>query len=201
MGSSEPTRPPLIDRRSPRAVFAGLVAEALSAASAAVSPMATAYLVDLLGSRVPAPGDDGEPPTLAEAWLAAATAGGGVRLARLRDLGDRALFVSGYFGESLHRSLVGGRYYRDMGRNAYAALATSLGALPEPAWPQLFEELADRFRELVAVLAEVSDRVYRDRPERLLALYARYLATGSPGVRARLLRAGCALPEGDGRLQ
>jgi len=202
MGNSERMGPPLIERTSPRAVFAGLVAEALSVAPADVSPMATAYLVGLLEARLPASGDDAEPEaTLAEAWLAAAADRGSGRLRRLRALGDRALFVSGYFGASLTRSVVGCGYYRDMGRNAYGALASALGALPERTWPQLFEELADRFAELVHVLGEVSDRVYRDRPEWLLALYDRYLATGSPSARAKLVRIGCVLPGDSGRPQ
>jgi hypothetical protein len=202
MGDPGGRRAPLIERTSPRAVFAGLVAEALAEAPAEVSPLATSYLVELLEARLPAAGDGSEPePTLAEAWLAAAADGGSGRLRRLRQLGDRALFVSGYFGPSLSRSPVGGGYYRDMGRNAYAALASALGRLPERAWPRLFEELADRFAELAAVLAEVSDRVYGNRPEGLLALYERYLATRSPRLRARLLRAGCVLPAGMGRPQ
>ena len=62
------------------------------------------------------------------------------------------------------------------------------------SWPRLFEELADRFPELVTVLGEVSDRTYGNRPEWLLGLYERYLATGSPWDRRRLVRAGCVPP-------
>ncbi len=55
------------------------------------------------------------PDTLAELHLAAATADR-VRAMRLyRHLGDRALYVAGYFQESLKRKAVGVDYYADMG--------------------------------------------------------------------------------------
>jgi hypothetical protein len=196
-------QPPLIERASPRAVFASLVADALAAAPAEPSPMATAYLIDLLEERVRTADSSGAgPDTLAEAWLAAVRETGSQRLQRLRDLGDRALFVSGYFGASLTRSVVGRGYYRDMGRTAYGSLAVALGSPDaEGSWRRLFEELADRFAEFTLVLSEVSDRVYRDRPEWLLGLYDRYLATGSSRDRARLIGAGCSLPPRPGRPQ
>ena len=196
MDSRSNARPPRVEGGSLRRLFASLVAEALGDTGVCPSPVATAYLVDLVETRLRAPGGgETEPATLAEAWLEARQATGSHRLGGLRRLGDRALFVSGFFGASLGRSVVGGGYYRDMGRSAYGALASALGpGHAESTWPRLFEELADRFPELVEVLAEVSDRAHGTRPEWLLTLYDRYLATGSPRDFARLIRAGCAPP-------
>ncbi len=190
---------PLIERGTPRALFAQLVGQALGETRVRPTPMATAYLIELLDERVRSPAaQEDEPATLAEAWFSACGAHGPTRLRRLRRLGDRALFISGYFTESLVRSVVSGRYYREMGRSAYATLATSLEREARGhGWPRLFEELADRFPELVMVLGEVSDRARGSRsgrPEWLLGLYERYLATGSERDRRRLLRAGCVLP-------
>lgn len=184
---------------SPGGLFAQLVSQALGETHVQPSPMATAYLIGLLGERVRTREGE-EPPTLAEAWSAARLASGGTRIRRLRGLGDRALFVAGFFGESLDRSLVSRSYYRDMGRSAYRAVAASLsgragvGAAADGGWPGLFQELADRFPELMQVLAEVSDRAHGQRPEWLLSLYERYLATGSARDRRRLVRAGCVPP-------
>jgi len=202
MGLSE--RPRNRDRlalgTSPGALFAQLVSQVLGETRLQPSPMATAYLIGLLGERVRA-ADAEEPPTLAEAWLAARQASGGTRIRQLRGLGDRALFVAGFFGESLNRSVVSRSYYRDMGRSAYRAVADGLAAGPDASggdggWPGLFAELADRFPDLMQVLAEVSDRAHGQRPQWLLGLYERYLATGSPQDRRRLVRAGCVPPSG-----
>jgi hypothetical protein len=161
--------------------------------------MAIAYLIELLDSRVreadPAAADS-EETTLAEGLLVARLHRGAVRLRRLRDLGDRALFVAGFFGDSLSRSVVDIDYYGDVGRAAYANLAESLAQqVREKAWPGLYVELAQRFDEFVDVLAEVGDRTRAGRCEDLLRLYERYLKTGSPRDRSRLLRLGHVPPD------
>ena len=196
MGDSEP---PLIEGTTPRALFAQLLGQALGETRVRPSPMATAYLIELLDERVRQPeAQPDAPETLAEEWFEAREARGAQRIRRLRSLGDRALFVSGFFTESLVRGVVSGDYYRDMGRSAYAALAGCLeGGARGRSWPRLFEELADRFPELVMVLGEVSDRTSANKPEWLLGLYERFLATGSPRDRRRLVRAGCVPPPGE----
>ena len=150
---------PLIERGSPRALFAELVGQAVGDTGVAPSPMATASLIELLEQRVQvSPAGDAEPA-------------------------------------SLTRSVVSGRYYREMGRSAYGAVAASLPTRPrDRGGPQLFQELADRFGELATVLGEVSDRAHGSRPRWLLGLCERYLTTGSAWDRWRLVRAGCVPP-------
>ena len=130
---------PLIDRTPSRVVFAELVAGALHSTSVDPTPLAATYLVDLLEDHVrltsPAERPSAGEETLAEALLAARTLRGAVRLRRLRGLGDRALFVAGFFGDSLDRRAVGIRYYADSGRLAYANLSSALsGRSSERAW-------------------------------------------------------------------
>jgi hypothetical protein len=162
--------------------------------------MAIVYLIELLDSGVRsapalAPDDAGE-ATLAESLLAARLERGAARLRRLRCLGDRALFVAGFFGDSLSRSVVDIDYYGDVGRAAYANLADSLALqVRERSWPGLYAELSDRFLEFVDVLAAVGDRTRSGRSENLLRLYERYLRTGSPRDRTRLLRRGQVPPD------
>jgi len=182
-----------ISRVPTRAVFAELLAGALDRTRVWPSPLATAYLVELLEERVawgPVPGA-GE--TLAEALLAARRESGAARIRHLRGLGDRALFVSGFFGDSLARRPVGIRYYGDAGRLAYAGVSAALGA-PQS---QLFEELADRFVEFAEVLAEVGDSTRARGARGLVPLYERYLRTGSARDRRRLLRRGLSVPESE----
>jgi hypothetical protein len=190
----------LIERTTPRAVFAELVASALWETRVQPSPMAIAYLIELLDSRVrtaaPAADDAADEGTLAEDLLAARLHAGITRLRRLRNLGDRALFVAGFFGDSLSRSVVDIDYYGDVGRAAYANLAESLARqVTEKTWTGLYLELAQRFDQFVDVLAEVGDRTRSGGSEDLLRLYERYMRTGSPRDRGRLLRRGQVPPD------
>jgi len=193
------TATPLIERAAPRALFAELVAGALGETRVQPSPMAIAYLIELLDSRIAAPAPSeaaAEETTLAESLLAARMRRGAERALRLRRLGDRALFVAGWFGDSLNRRTVDIGYYGDVGRAAYSQLADSLAQqLSENTWPELYAELAERFGDFVDVLAEVGDRTRVGCSEDLLRLYERYMLTGSTRDRRRLLRAGQIPPD------
>jgi len=194
----------LIDRSEPRELFQELVAGAVEETRVAASPLAITYLVELLDSRVRVrESDDGksEPEaTLAESLLHARQQSGPTRLRRLRTLGDRALFVAGYFGDSLQRSLVDVDYYGDVGRSAYSQLAAGLaGMIREPTWSDLYAELADRFDRFVDVIAEVGDRTRPRQGVDLLRLYERCLRTDSARDRRRLLRRGFLPPVGGSR--
>jgi hypothetical protein len=190
---------PLIERSAPRALFAELVAGALDETRLQPSPMAVAYLIELLDSRITTPPPfeaEAEEATLAESLQAARLRRGSERVLRLRRLGDRALFVAGWFGDSLSRRVVGIDYYGDIGRVAYAQLADSLAQqLSERSWPGLYSELAERFGDFVDVLAEVGDRTRTGRSEDQLRLYERYMRTGSARDRRRLLRSGQVPPD------
>lgn len=200
----------LIDRGPPRALFSELLAGALERTRVEPSPLATTYLVGLLEERVreaPAvPSDPAAGETLAEGLLQARLARGAARMRCLRLLGDRALFVVGFFGDSLERRLAGLAYYRDTGRLAYAELSSALrgrrpGHSETVPVPELFEELADRFPEFAEVLTEVGDRSRAAAEGGLEALYARFLRSGSERDRRRLVRRGHAVPSGFPRAQ
>lgn len=113
------------------------------------------------------------------------------RSRELRRLGDTALFVSGFFGESLGRSTVDVGYYIAMGERAYGTLAGS-----ERAQGDLFGELAERFPDFVDLFAEIADRSGVGASRGLLRLYERFLATRSERVAARLRARGVAFFSG-----
>jgi hypothetical protein len=185
-----------VDRGSPRDVFAELVTGAVRATRPPPTELAVQYLVELLSGRLRAARVAGDEPTLGEELLKARLESGSARTRRLHALGDRALFVSGFFGDSLRRSLVDLGYYREIGRAAYADVASDL-SLREAAraWQRLFQELADRFRDFVDVLAEVGERARPGGSVELLRLYERYLETGSSRDRRRLLALGLMPPD------
>jgi hypothetical protein len=188
---SAPTR--LIAEAEPRTLFEGLVREALGRTRVEATPLAAAYLVDLLDAGVGPAGRHAvaDAETFAEGLLRARRARGpGKRMRRLRGLGDRALFVAGLFGESLVRRGLGLGYYADAGRIAYAEVCRLLA--PSPAQrdaARLFEELADRFADFADVLAEVGDAT-RPGAGGLAGLYQRCLRHGRETDWRRLLRRG-----------
>ncbi len=193
-GSRNRTSP--VDRGSPRQLFAELVAGAAQITRPPPTELAVHYLIELLTGRVRAPAVAEQEPGLGEELLRARLESGAARTRRLHALGDRALFVSGFFGDSLRRSLVDLGYYREIGRAAYADVASELSLRTAArAWQRLFEELADRFRDFVDVLAEVGDRSRPAGAMDLLRLYERYLETGSARDRRRLVALGQAPPD------
>ena len=187
-----------VEAATPRAFFAGLLAGALGAVRVRPSPLATAYLIDLLEARVWAAGPE-DTHTLAEALLAARCDRGPARVDRLRRLGDRALFVSGFFADRLERGAVGRGYYTAVGRTAYGDVAAALSG--RRAARALFAELSGRFGEYAEVLTEVGDRTAADPPGRLLGLFERYLDAARPADLRRLIRRGCVPPDLRGRWQ
>ena len=187
----------LIACTSPRALFAELVGGALAEVGPRPSPMATTYLIELLDERVrsPEPEERAREALLAEALLSARLAEGPERIARLHRLGDRSLFLAGFFGDGLRRGMASRSYCGEVGRSAYTTLSAALAStLVERTWPRLFEELAERFRDFADVLSEVCEHVCPRGPDAVAGLYRRYVESGSEGARRRLLGRGLNLP-------
>jgi hypothetical protein len=200
MGNFRLADPAQIDCSLPRALFAELLAGALRKARLQPSPMATAYLVELLDERVleNRNGLEGE-QVLAEALLVAQRNHGVDRIRRMRGLGDHALFVSGFLADSLLGGAVDASYYRQIGCRAYGDVVSGLRGRGESGcWTRLYRELVEGFGEFVEVLAEVGDRTRPGRPQNLLGVYERYLRTGSARDRELLLRAGYSPPDRSG---
>lgn len=190
-----------IELSAPRTVFAELVAGALDQAPCPPTPVAVAYLIDLLAERVREP-EPGSPAIDGQALLGSPGEPDALRLVRLRRVGDAALFAAGFFGASLARAPFGPTPIREAGRLAYGALSAALAGLAsEPSWSWLYEELADRFGDFADLLAEVGERARGESPPRLEGLYARYLVTGSPRDRRLLLSLGALAPEARGLLR
>jgi hypothetical protein len=103
----------------------------------------------------------------------------------LRRLGDTSLFVSGMFSDSLSRSLVDVDYYIEMGGRAYDALGEV--AARHGRERSLWDELSEKFSQLVEVLNEVSERTMVSSNAGLLRLYEKWMKTGSVRL-ATLLR-------------
>ena len=178
----------LVHADTPLAFFHGLVEEALEHQRVRPLEETTFYLVTLLAGFVnperPGAGLTDDP--LAVRLTSALQSGGSARREGLRRVGDLSLFVSGFFPDSLTRTLVDVDYYIAVGGAAYG----SLGRENEDARAATFAELADRFVEFVDVLTEVSEHTTSAPNGDVLRLYDRWMRTGSRRSGARLIERG-----------
>jgi hypothetical protein len=184
--------------KSPQEFFRELVTEALAHRPLRIGEGTEFYLVNLLATflereRLFTPregGGTGQEP-LALLLARALEASREERHRQLKRLGDTSLFVSGFFGDSLSRSLVDVGYYIAMGERAYGSLAESGG---RPAGlAEVYGELAARFPAIVDLFAEIAELSALSSNRGLVKLYERFLLTGSRRVAERLREKGVAL--------
>jgi hypothetical protein len=112
--------------------------------------------------------------------------GGVQRQASLRDIADISLFVSGFFSDSLNRTLVDVDYYISIGSSAYSALSQ----VETEKFSSTFAELSRKFVAFVDVLAEVSERTSCSTNKDLLRLYEKWLKTRSKHAGQLLVERG-----------
>jgi len=110
------------------------------------------------------------------------------RILYLKKLGDSALYVAGFFAESIRRKLVDLDYYIKMGGGAYQSL--SLILRPQKTFSELYDELALRFSDLVEVIGEIANRSQCQTNRDILKIYERWLQTGDAHLEDLLKEAG-----------
>ena len=167
----------LFRNESPVEYFKELVESALQHQRLSAREMTSFYLVNLLAGFIhldQACRNDTEP--LGIRFAKALQAGGSVQRDGLRHVGDRSLFISGFFSDSLNRSLVDVDYYITLGERAYGSLARQ----SDDTFSDVFDELAEKFSGFVDVLGEVSQRTALASNSELLRLYEKWLRTRSP---------------------
>lgn len=144
-----------------------------------ISDDTSLYLASLLADRTRADRVGPTEGTLAELHLHAANSPPSEQARMYRELGDRSLYMLGYFAESLERGTVGPKYYAEMGSGAYHRADRVFKTWFADAFGPVFHELAVRFQECVALVGEVKDADLDDASDDPVWLYQRYLATGS----------------------
>ena len=166
----------LVHRESPVEFFRELVESALQRQHLAAREGTSFYLVNLLAGFVH--GDrtalhEGE--ALGMRFVRALHGAGTRQRDELRQVGDRSLFISGFFADSLTRSLVDIDYYIHLGEHAYGSLARQ----GDGTFGEVFDELAVKFPAFVDVLCEVSESTAVTSNGDLLRLYEKWLRTRS----------------------
>ena len=189
-------------RETPVEFFREQLAKAMEHQKVSTSAFTEFYLVNLLtscvrGDLLPPPEPGLEDTPLAIMYVKAMQASRTERTRLLRAMGDTALFVSGFFADSLQRKLADLAYYRAMGGRAYAKLSQEAGS---QFGPEVFDELAERFGEFADVLWEVSETSrIQTSSHSVVQLYERWLQTGSPRSAQLLASQGITpMTPGDG---
>jgi hypothetical protein len=194
----------LVRGETPVEFFREQLERAMEHQKVSTSAFTQYYLVNLLagcvrGELPPSePGYDETP--LALLYVRAVQSSRRDRARLLRSMGDTALFVSGFFAESLSRRLVDLDYYKAMGGFAYSRLARDED--PRVFGPEVFSELSGRFTQFADLLSEISETAHLSSNASLVRLYERWVQTGSRRAAALLAERGLTpMGPGDGRPQ
>lgn len=173
--------------------FHGRVKDAHRATAVDLSTDSELYLASLLVERARADRIEPAETTLVELHARASRSPPAEQVRTYREIGDRSLYVVGYFEESLSRSTVSPGYYCDMGSAAYARVDQVFKRFFANAFDGVFDELAQQFRDCVRVLRAVR-RASDDEPDLLMRLYRQWMETGSDEIAERLRAHGLVLP-------
>lgn len=163
-----------------------------------VKPDATYYVVNLLtlySRSEELYDDDGEVFGLKPLALMLADASDAPnaeqRNSTLQRIGDVALFISGFFADSLATHSVDLDYYIHMGGSAYGSLSDEVrGTFRGRAFGDTYSELAAKFQVLVDVLNEVRDRERQGSDIDVLRTYEVWRKTGSRRAEEMLRQQG-----------
>ena len=196
----------IVRDETPVEFFREQLGKAMEHQKVSTSAFTEHYLVNLLavcvrGDRLPRPEAGYDDVPLALLYLRALGSSRVERARLLRGMGDMALFVSGFFADSLNDQTVSLRYYRAVGGHAYAMLSAEHEA-GNPLLPSVFCELSTRFLEFSDVLSEISEATRLANPASVVRLYERWRETKSPRAAALLNRVGihpAAEPAAEGR--
>ncbi|MEN0057803.1 MAG: hypothetical protein AAGB31_03125 [Bdellovibrio sp.] len=182
---------------SPTGYFQELVQKGLTQRKIRTYPFVENYLVNLLQhyldarnlfeSEYASEGGQKNPQTLAEMYLLAQNSEPVIRSELLRKLGDRTLYISGFFGDSLSRKIVDIDYYAEIGGAAYGSLAH---CTREDTLAKVYETFSRQFLEFVDVLTYISHHSFVKSDQSILRLYERYMRTGSELAREKLVEMG-----------
>jgi hypothetical protein len=176
-----------------REYFRTCVVSALKRQSVRTQERTEFYLVNLLAEyAVGAPGHDYERP-LVDLLTEAMAADGAEQLRRFRDMGDGALYRTGFFAEHLIQRGIARDYVMAMGGRAYGAarqMAHQYHRSSDASFADVYGELASRFGEFVRVLDDVKERTALRTPQDIIKLYERWRLTQSPVLAQRLRQVG-----------
>jgi hypothetical protein len=106
-------------------------------------------------------------------------------------LGDTSLYVAGFFQDYFNRKAFDIGYYISLGSSAYGNVSSLFrDQHGDEGFQAMYGNLASKFRELVDIVAEVSEIPGSDKPLDILAVYDRWTRSNSERLRRILHKAG-----------
>ena len=111
----------------------------------------------------------------------------------LQILGDYSLFTSGFFNERIKKSLLDMDYYQALGGQAYYRAGEIQENLSAEKALNIFFSLADSFKKVTDVFAELYDKTLLTDNDGLLKLFERWEKSSSPHLERLLLQNGMIL--------
>ncbi len=183
---------------SPEQHFTEVLQEACKQRKIKSFPLMDTYLIHLLKHYLdsknlftPFRDDAAEKPpeTLAEMYLLAVNSQSPKNREIMKILADRTLYLSGFFGDSLHRKVIDIDYYADIGSAAYSNLAAWT---KEDTVSSIYKTFSMRFFDYVEILSYISEKSSIQTDQNVLRLYERYIKTGSAQAREKLTAMGIA---------
>lgn len=176
-----------------RDFFRDHVTEALQSLAVRAELATERYLVNLLAGFAVSDRIQDMCTPFVELLARAVNVTGAERLYRMQNLGDAALFVSGFLSDSCDRRGVTQPYVYAIGARAYGEVGRAGRSAPPSDGPdqsQVFVELADRFGAFARVLDEVREQTAMCTDGEILRIYERWSSTRSPELFRRLNRRG-----------
>lgn len=191
------TNPTLLQTVSLPEFFREQIHDSILDTKAIISADAEFYLVNLLtefsvSDTLFDQTHDGhlEDKALALLWLESLQKKKKERIFVLKKLGDKALYTSGFFSDSLTQKLVDSKYVMKMGMSAYGSLADLYNDNPEKKMSALYDELSKKFGDVVRVISNVAVGLYNRSEKDLLKLYEKWQLTGSQKIKEKLFEEG-----------
>jgi hypothetical protein len=184
--------------RNLRDYFRTSVDDVIAQQGVDVDPHTTCYVVNLITVFARSDAlyeDDGETYGLRPLALMLAEAADAPspehRNHMLQRIGDVALFIAGFFTDSLAHKAVDIDYYIHMGESAYGSLSEEIrGTFRGNAFAGVYSELAAKFQVLTDVLNEVRDGTRNASDIDLLRTYEIWTKTGSQRAEKLLRQQG-----------
>jgi hypothetical protein len=75
---------------------------------------------------------------------------------KLKDIGDTALLICGFFSESMNRKIINLDYYKDVGQSAYYQLNTIIPSFYDV--PLFYQSLSTNFLQVTNVMGLVAEK-------------------------------------------